>query len=523
LIFCWDKDRLGVQKDLVIGVDSSTTAVKAIAWDKQGKLVAQSRASFEMISPQPNWYEQRAEDWWTSLCDVLRSLTAQVGADRVAAISITNQRETFVPVDENCQPIRNAILWLDDRSRLQVDELDKRIGSDKIQDITGKGPSTKQALPKLIWLQQHEPAVMRRAFKFVESHAFLMYRLSGRWVTSTACADPLGLVDMRRGEWATDLMRELGLNPEQFVTIMPPGSVVGEVTDKAAEATGLLIGTPIVAGAGDGQSAGLGANITSPGKAYLNLGTAMVSGAHTDNYVASKYFRTMCSPLAGAFVAEEVLGGGTFIVNWFVEQFGPDVGNLKLPLTAEELLEVAASKLPPGALGLMLVPYWNAVMPPYWDAAATGITVGWTGAHRREHFYRAILEGIAYEHRLAMDGVAKATGHPLNEFILMGGGSKSALWCQIVADVSGIKTTRASTSEATNLGAGILAAAAAGWYSTVRAAANAMTTTERSFEPSEKTHKIYDRLYREVYVGLFPAVQQYVDRLTELTYDGEEE
>lgn len=512
-----------MQKDLVIGVDSSTTAVKAIAWDKRGKLVTQSRASFDMISPHPNWYEQSAEDWWVSLCEVLRSLTAQVGVDRIAALCITHQRETFVPVDENCQPIRNAILWLDDRSRLQVDNLDKRIGSDKIQDITGKGPSTKQSLPKLVWLQQHEPEVMRRAYKILDVHAFLVYRLSGRWVTSTPCADPMGLLDMRRGDWATDLMRQLDLNPEQFVPIMPPGSVVAEVSDKAAKATGLLAGTPIIGGAGDGQSAGLGANITSPGKAYLNLGTAMVSGAHAETYVASQYFRTLCSPLAGSFVAEEVLGGGTFTVSWFVEQFGPDVGNLKLPLTAEELLEVAASKLPPGSLGLMLVPYWNGVMPPYWDPAATGITVGWTGAHRREHFYRAILEGIAYEHRLAMDGVAKATGHPLNEFILMGGGSRSALWCQIVADVSGIKATRASTAEATNLGAGILAAAAAGWYGSARDAADAMTATERSFEPSEKTHKIYDRLYREVYVGLFPAVQQYVDRLTELTYDVEEE
>ncbi|MBL8120212.1 MAG: xylulose kinase, partial [Anaerolineae bacterium] len=140
-----------MERNLVIGVDSSTTAVKAIAWDKQGRTVAQSRASFEMFSPQPNWYEQRAEDWWTSLCSVLRSVTAQVGVGRVAAMCITHQRETFVPVDENCQPIRNAILWLDERSRLQLDELDQRVGNDVIHAITGKGPSTKQSLPKLVW------------------------------------------------------------------------------------------------------------------------------------------------------------------------------------------------------------------------------------------------------------------------------------------------------------------------------------------------------------------------------------
>lgn len=509
-------------QDLVIGVDSSTTACKAIAWDKQGKAIAESRASFDLISPQPNWYEQQAEDWWDALCHVLRSVSTQVGIDRIAALCITHQRETFVPVDENAQPIRNAILWVDDRSRLQVDELNRRVGSDQIHDITGKGPSTKQSLPKLIWLQNHEPEVMRRAYKILDVHAFLVHRLTGNWVTSLPCADPMGLVDMRRGDWATDLMRQVDLNPEQFVEIRQPGSVLGEISGRAAELTGLPAGTPVIAGAGDGQSAGLGANITRPGKAYLNLGTAMVSGAFSEHYVADKAFRTLCSPVAGAFVPEEVLGGGTFTVSWFVDNFGPDVRGLNLPLSAEEVLEVAASKLPPGSLGLMLVPYWNAVMPPYWDAAATGITVGWTGAHRREHFYRAVLEGIAYEHRLAMDGVARATGQPLDEFILMGGGSRSVLWCQIVADVTGKRVTRASTAEATNLGAAILAAAAVGWYSSVREAADAMTDTERSFDPIPKTHAIYDRLYNEVYRHLFPAVQPYIDRLTELTYDNQE-
>ena len=505
-------------KDLVIGVDSSTTACKAIAWDKQGKAIATARATFELISPQPNWYEQRAEDWWDALCSCLREITAQVGTNRIAAVCITHQRETFVPVDENCVPIRNAIMWLDDRCRLELDDLDQRVGNDYIHDLTGKGPTTKQSLPELIWLQKHEPKVMQRAYKFLDVHAFLATRLTGHWATSIACADPMGLIDMRGGTWAVDLMRLLDLNPDQFVELVPAGSVIGEISEAAATQCGLPAGTPLVAGAGDGQCAGLGANITRPGVAYLNLGTAMVSGVHAESYVSSKLFRTLCSPISGAFVPEEVLGGGTFTVSWFVDNFVPDIRGLNMPLTPEEILEVAASKLPPGSLGLMLIPYWNAVMPPFWDAAATGIMLGWTGAHRREHFYRAILEGIAYEHRLAMDGIAAATGTPIQEFIMMGGGSRSQLWCQIVADVNGTKVTRASTTEATNLGAGIMAATAAGWYVNIREAADAMTGTERSFEPDNKTHAIYDRLYKDVYSSVYPALQNSVQRLTALTY-----
>jgi len=505
-------------KDLVIGVDSSTSACKAIAWDRHGRAVAESRTTFELISPQPNWYEQRAEDWWDALCKVLRELAAQVGAERFAALCITHQRETFVPVDETGQPVRNAILWLDDRAVEQVAQLDQLVGNDYLHQLTGKGPSTKQSLPKLIWLQQHEPDVMRRAYKFLDVHAFLVQRLTGRWITSLPCADPMGLIDMANGTWATELMQRLHLNPEQFVPLAQPGSIIGELSEAAARQCGLRAGLPVVAGAGDGQSAGLGANITETGKAYLNLGTAMVSGAHAERYVADRAFRTLCSPIVGAYVPEEVLGGGTFTVSWFVENFAADLRKIELSVSPEEVLETAARKLPPGALGLMLVPYWNAVMPPFWDAKATGIMLGWTGAHRREHFYRAILEGIAYEHRLAMEGIAAATGQPINEFILMGGGSRSALWCQIVADVNGKVVRRASTAEATNLGAGILAAAAVGWYANAREAAHAMTSTERTYQPDETTHQRYDKLFREVYCQVFPSLQKAVDRLSDLTY-----
>lgn len=166
-------------KDLVIGVDSSTTACKGIAWDRQGRAVAEGRANFDLISPNPNWYEQRAEDWWEALCKVLRAITSQVSADRIAALCITHQRESFVPVDEAAKPLRNAILWLDNRAVGQLDTLDKRIGSDTIQELTGKGPSTTQSLPKLVWLHEMEPEIAQRAYKFMDVHAFLVQRLTG--------------------------------------------------------------------------------------------------------------------------------------------------------------------------------------------------------------------------------------------------------------------------------------------------------------------------------------------------------
>jgi xylulokinase len=294
--------------------------------------------------------------------------------------------------------------------------------------------------------------------------------------------------------------------------------VIGKITAQSAAATGLPGGLPVIAGAGDGQCAGLGANALGEGRAYLNLGTGVASGVMSETYQADRAFRTLYAPVAGAFFLEHILRGGVFTVGWFVEKFAGDLRGASSSRSPEDLLEAAATQVPPGSQGLMLVPYWNNVMNPYWDPSASGVTVGWTGEHGREHFYRAILEGVAYEQRLVGDAMMKANGKHFREYVTMGGGSRSDLWCQIVADVTGVPVVRSTTAEATCLGAAILAAAAAGWYRDVRTAAREMTGTGDRFEPVAESQALYDRLYRQVYQPLFPTLQPLLNRLTELTH-----
>lgn len=506
---------------LVIGIDSSTTACKAIAWDRYGRAVAEGRAAYPMVSPQPSWREQNADRWWAGTCAALNEVFSQIDAGQVEALCITHQRESFVPVDRQARPLRNAILWLDERSRAEVTFMEQQLGGERLHRLTGKPPSMTQSLPKLLWLARHEPELVARTYKFLDVHAYHVYHLTGQYRTSLASADPLGLVDMAGQAWAAGLIQEAGFRPDQFCDLVSPGAIIGAVSPAAAAATGLPAGLPLVAGAGDGQCAGLGANAVTPGRAYLNLGTAVASGVFSADYLADRAFRTLCAPIPGAFFLETILRGGVFTVAWFVEKFAGDLGSTRLPLSPEELLEAAAARVPPGSLGLMLVPYWNSVMSPYWDAAASGITIGWNGSHGREHFFRAILEGIAFEERLVGDAVMAATGRPFQEYVTMGGGSRSTLWCQILADVTGVPLVRAATSEVTCLGAGILAAAAAGWYPDIPGAAAAMTGTTGRFNPHPDSQAIYDRLYREVYLPLFPTLQPLLDRLTGLTHDPE--
>lgn len=505
-------------RKLVVSIDSSTTACKAIAWDARGRAHAEGRAAYPLLRPRPGWAEQDAEEWWSSAAAAIRECVRQIDVMQVEALGITHQRESFVLVDAEGAPIRNAILWMDERSGAQLQWLDATFGDDALHQLTGKPPSLTQSLPKIVWLLQHEPDIVSRAAKILDVHGFLVLRLTGESGTSLASADPMGLVDMRGGQWATGLITGLGLRPDQFAPLVTPGAAIGKVSMQAAHATGLPAGLPVVAGAGDGQCAGLGANALGEGRAYLNMGTGIASGVMSQRYLVDRAFRTLFAPVAGAYFCEHILRGGVYTVGWFVEKFAADLRGAAGGQSAETILEAGAAAIPPGAQGLVLVPYWNNVMSPYWDPSATGITVGWTGEHGREHLYRAILEGIAYEQRVAGDAIMEATGAAFREYVAMGGGSRSRLWCQIMADVTGVAVVRSTATEATCLGAAILAAAAVGWYADVRATASAMTATEDRFEPAAEAQAVYDEIYREVYRPLFPALRPLLQRLAAITH-----
>jgi xylulokinase len=495
----------------VIGIDCSTTATKAVVWDEKGNSVAEGRATFPLSSPRPGWYEQDAEDWWTSTRTALQEAAARVDAGSIKALGITHQRESFVCTDEIGRPLRQAILWLDARSYDEVD----RYGSDRLHEITGKPPSMTPALYKLFWLRANEPELFDRTSRVLDVHAFLVHRLTGEWRTSWACADPLGLLDMRSFEWSDEVLGEVGLEMGQLSELSVPGSVVGELEEGVAREVGLPPGLPVVGGAGDGQAAGLGANITEAGRAYLNLGTALVSGTYSDDYAWGREFRTLSGPIPETYVPETLLRGGTYTIDWFVENFGGvRAAELGLDLSAEEILEVAASRVPPGAEGLLLLPYLNSASTPYWDSQARGVLFGLSGAHKKAHVYRAVLEGLAYEQRLETEAMEKGVGQPVERFFAMGGGSRSPLFCQMMADVTGRPVTACQEVETTCLGAGVMALAALDG-SDVRDVAAAMSGEGASYEPDQQRADFYGRIYNDVYKELYPRLSALFPALAE--------
>lgn len=500
--------------DIVIGIDSSTTATKVIAWDYLGNNIAEASSPVPLISPISCYYEQNPDDWWLSAVKALQRLLLQVDKERVAALSIANQRETFAALNKDGEPVRPAIIWLDERCKEQVDKFAAIIGEDRIHRITGKPKDYAPVAYRLAWMKEHENDLYKKVDKFCDVLSYLVHRLTGNFNTSWASADPLGIFDLENKKWSSDILQKLEIVTDQLPVPCCPGTVIGQITKAASEATGLIHGTPVVAGGGDGQSAGLGVNALTPERAYLNLGTAVVSGTFVKDYVTDKAFRTMASCSDNGYYCETSLRAGTFLIDWLIHRV------LKIDTSAHkdiyQILEEEAGMIPAGCDGLLILPYWNAVMNPYWDPDARGCMIGLSPGHHRGHLYRAILEGIAMEQALATGSVEISVGRKIEEFALIGGGARSKLWRQIIADTCNKKILHMASEEASSLGAGISAAVAIGWYPSFEAAAKEMTHVMNVTEPITRNVKQYQDLlliYGDIYPnikGIFKKIRSFI-------------
>ncbi|MDX8479927.1 FGGY family carbohydrate kinase [Mesorhizobium sp. VK24D] len=491
--------------DVVIGIDASTTAVKAIAFARDGTELFQARETYPLSNPAPGHFEQDAEHWWTALQTALKQVANAIDGSRVKAISIAHQRESFTLIDGAGKPLIPAILWLDERARRQVARLSQELGREVIRDWSGKPPDPTPALYAVAWLTEHRPQVLTEAAALVDVHAFFVHRLTGRLVTSTASADPLGLLDIAHSTWHPKLAEAAGLRAGQLPDLVAPGAICGELSESIAAATGFMPGTPVVAGAGDGQAMGLGMGVYGPGKSYLSLGSGVVSGNYSATVTTSDAFRTLVSPTGSGFMLETVLRSGMQLVDWIVRTTGS---------SSAAGLEKAAKDVAPGSDGLLVMPYWAGVMSPYWDGAARGAIIGLSLDHEPKHLFRAVLEGIALEQSIATDAMEEQTGKA-GAMIAAGGGTNSTLLMQIMASVLDRPLFVSPVNEAAALGAAMLAASAIGWFASPEDAARAMAAEPaRQVDPIEALAPTY-RARKAIYRDLYHATRDIHTRLSE--------
>lgn len=497
---------------LVVGVDSSTQSVKAIAWDRQGRAVAEGRASIPIIQRGLDCFEQDPAEWWMSAVAALKALTGQIEPSRLDGLAISNQRETMAFLDAESRPTYNAMLWLDGRTRREAEELSASFGKERIHAISGRPVDVTPGIYRVVWMKKHEPEAFARTSCFADVQAYLVQCLSGGPLrTSWSSADPSGMFDLVAKRWSPELLEAIGIAADRLPQVLPPGAEIGRVTDEAARSTGLPSGLPLYAGGGDGQCAGLGTGCTRPGRAYVNLGTAVVSGIWSQDYVYDPAWRTEIAAHGEGYILENCLRSGSYLVDWFVNQF---VAGRAADSKVFAELEEAALKLPIGSEGVMVQPYWSGVMDPYWDTRARGVIVGLGGGHKPVHVHRAIIEGITLDIVMGTEASETASGQTVDHYLAIGGGANSRLWRQMLADASGKPVHVSDTVEASALGAGMIAAAGAGWYPSIRDAADGMAGYAEIFAPDPGNKARYDALmsiYRDLYAANASINQRLVD------------
>jgi xylulokinase len=508
-----------VTDPLVIAVDCSTTGSKATVVDTTGWTVAAGSAPLTTTSPRPGWHEQDAGAWWPATDAAVRQALARLddsGGDRlrIGAVCVAHQRETFVAVDADNRPRHPAILWLDGRAAAEIADY----GTAEVELLCGKPADITPALYKLAWVRRHRPEWLHGAHRVVDTHAFLVRELTGEWATSLSSADPLALLDITTRDYSPELLRIAGVERDQLPALHTAGTLIGPVTPAVAAGWGLGPGVPVVAGLGDGQAAGVGAQVLDPSTAYLNAGTALLLGTECRGYLPSRAYRSLLSVIDGNTTLETFLSSGNYLPTWFRRQFGP----VEAAGAPDPDLEEAARQVPAGSGGLLTLPYWNAAQTPHWDPHASGVMLGWRGAHTKAHAYRSLLEGIAQEVRLQLDGLEAATGNRVQNIRAMGGGIRSRLFSQILADVLERPLELCAEPEISALGAAVVAMVGIEAYPDLATASAAMTRIDQRIEPDPAVADVYGRL-RELHGRLYPRLRDVMRDLDHVVADVGEE
>jgi xylulokinase len=494
----------------ILAHDLGTTGNKATLFDAgTGKAVAAAFRAYETAYANPGWAEQDPADWWRAARDSTRELldTSRIAPGDVAVVSFSGMMMAALPVDGAGLPLRSAIIWADQRATAEAEFLADSCGVEHIYRRTGHRPSASYTAAKMLWIQRNQPDVYARAHQFLQAKDYVAYRMSGAFATDYSDASGTNLFDLDRRDWAVDIVEAVGLDPDKLPPARPSSTVIGQVTAEAAAETGLLAGTPVVIGGGDGACATVGAGSVHPGDAYNYIGSS--------SWIAVTAERPLYDPQMRTFTFAH-LDPELYFPTGSMQSAGGSYDWLERLLRGEgetrlyDELGAAAATVEAGSRGLLFLPYLIGERSPHWNPLARGVFVGLTMSHGRAEMARAVMEGVAFNQKMILDAFLEQ-GAAIRALRLIGGGARSGLWRQIMADVYGLPILRpALLAEATALGAAIAGGVGVGLYPDFRVAAE-LVQVEEAERPDPARSQRYAALYelfQQSYVALEPIFEK---------------
>jgi xylulokinase len=507
-----------------IGLDIGTSAAKALLCDQEGKIISIAQSEFPLYTPQPLWSEQDPADWWQGLLKAIQQVLkeAAIPSTQIAGIGLTGQMHGSVFLDGENQVIRPALLWNDQRTAAECEQITALVGYEHLIEIAGNPALTGFQAPKILWLRNNEPRNYERVAKVLLPKDYIRFLLTGEYATD--CSDAAGtlLLDLRKRDWSNELLHVLDLPRDWFPTVYEGSQITGHLLAKVAEKLGLPAGIPVVAGGGDNAAAAVGTGIVRSGLVSSSIGTSGVVFAHSDDirFDPAGRLHTFCHAVPGKYHLMAVTLSAGNSLRWLRDLFRTSANNLvgatELSISYEAMTTQAA-QVPPGAEGLIFLPYLTGERTPHLDPLATGAFVGLTARHTAAHLVRAVMEGVTFSLRDGFE-IMHELELPIQQVRAIGGGGKSAFWCQIQADIFGTEVVNLAVEEGPAYGAALLAIAADQDADGVTQISEACVKTTSIYQPQSAHLERYHELY-EIYRELYPSLKESMHQLSNFAVD----
>ena len=506
-------------KQYILAHDLGTTGNKATLYNAEGRLVSSAFYGYETEYAHTGWAEQNPEDWWTAVCVSTQTLLRQAGVrgDEIAAITFSGQMMGCAPLDAAAKPIRPAIIWADQRAVEQEAWLSERISPEDVYRITGHRLSASYSLCKILWIRDNQPDIYASTHRFMHAKDAIVARLTGHFATEPTDASGMNLYDLEAGTWSERIIEAAELDPAKLPELRQSIDVVGYVLSQVAPEIGVAPGTPVVIGGGDGMCAAVGAGVVREGTAYNYVGSSSWIALATKQPIFDPDYRTFtwAHLVPGMFspCGTMQMAGGSY--QWARDQLCSieQQAAQSLGISPYELMNISAEKSPPGANGLIFLPYLLGERSPRWNPRARGAFVGLTVRHTRADMVRAVLEGITMNLRVILDAFT-TQGAQISDMRVIGGGARGRFWNQMMADIYGIPVHRlAILQEATSMGAAVAGGVGVGLYPDF-SMSETMNEIAETFEPNPQSQSVYEQVYpifEAAYRALVPIYDMFAE------------
>ncbi|WP_339173061.1 gluconokinase [Anoxybacillus sp. FSL W8-1294] len=506
---------MAIQEKVVIGVDIGTTSTKAVVFGERGRVLASYAVDYPIIQPHPGWAEQDPDELFAAVIQAVGGVTVRyaIRPEQVKALGFSAAMHSVMAVDKEEKPLTRLIIWADNRSVSQAEKLLKKQNGLDIYRRTGTPIHPMSPLVKLLWLKEEQPDVFRNARRFVSVKDYVLYRLYGNYVTDHSLASATGLFNLATLDWDEDVLSFLGIGREHLPRLVPATHILQGMKKEWAEKMGLSSDVPVIIGASDGVLANIGVGAVLPGEAAITIGTSGAVRTIAAKPTTDEKGRTFCYALTpGYWVVGGPTNNGGILLRWLRDEFGAQEREVakKLGIDPYDLLTKYAEHVPPGAEGLVFLPFLSGERAPYWNANARGTFFGLSLHHKREHFIRAVMEGVCFSILSVALAIRDVTG-PMEEIRVSGGFAKSPFWRQILSDMLGKPLIVPQTHEASALGAAAVAIHALGELSSLGMVKTWIDTTARH-EPNEAHTLIYAELF-DLYVRLYDRLKEEFDTI----------